>query len=572
MDVSGTVNLKPGETSGRINIIADGSRPGSSPDSLVSSRNLKGVSEITFRAAANIDSQGEISIFSLDKQSGVSGGALAHLKYELVYDKNKDTAHVSTLAFDVVNVISGALTGDLKDITGGLGFDLKGSLASGDLTELSKRVPEINPETVTGNIRSDNLRIDGSLGKNDIRLTGNVILDDIGFAFADESLRVSGLGCTMDVKQYLSGGSGFSFSSRGPCSAAEFARNDIGAIKDLTAGVDINVGGLWRSKELLFSGLSGQFMDGAVSGSLRLSSANGKSEITGSLDGADLNLEKAPKSIAPFDLTGTARSVSADIQGNPGAYRAGITFAINDFTVRSKTGREFKVSGAKSTGPLDLEYLENTPAGGTEAERKIVIKGKGLSYENLSFGEYFIKGGKIDDLLFSLDLGGDWTLGMASRGAGFQVLGMDVHMEEFREHIEIEESGRRGFSGTIEGTGGRFKSVTFPALSADYMFGGDFIDIRKLSAGVSTVGELRTDDFRVEFGAGKGGYPYTIKLKNGVFSGYEDKLKSEGISGTFVVNSPETGKTEWEGTASAGKTDIFSQVVEGSQTDAKPFS
>ncbi len=570
MDVSGIMNLKPGETSGQIKIVTDKSQPGSSPESLVSSRNLKGVSEITFRAADNIDSHGEISIFSLDKQSGVSGGALGSLEYDFAYDKNTDTAHVSTLAFDVINVISGSLAGDLNDVSDGLGFDLKGSLASGDLTELSKRVTEINPQTVTGLIRSDNLRIEGSLGRNDVRLTGNVILDDIGFSFADESLRVSGLGCDMDVKQYLSGGSGFSFSSRGPCSAAEFAWNDIGAIKDLTAGVDINVGGLWRSKELLFSGLNGQFMDGAVSGSLKLSSANGKSELTGRLDGTGLNLEKAPKSIAPFDLTGTARSVSADIQGNPGAYRAGITFAIDDFTVRSKTGREFKVSGARSAGPLDLEYLENTLAGGAETERKIVIKDKGLSYEDLSFGEYFIKNGKVDDLSFSLDLGGDWTLGMASRGAGFQVLGMDVHMEEFREHIEIEESGRRGFSGTIEGTGGRFKSVTFPALTADYMFGGDFIDIRKLSARVSTVGELRTDDFRVEFGAGKGGYPYTIKLKNGVFSGYEDKLKSEGVSGTFVVNNPETSETDWEGTASAGKTDIFSQVVEGLKLTVNP--
>ncbi len=570
MDVSGTVNLKPGETSGRINIIADGSRPGSTSDSLVSSRNLKGVSEITFTAAANIDSQGEISVFSLDRESGVSGGALGSLKYELVYDKDKDTAHVNTLAFDVVNVISGVLAGDLKDITGGLGFDLKGSLAPGDLTELSKRVPEIDPTTVTGNIRSDNLRIDGSLGRNDIRLTGNVILDDIGFAFADESLRVSGLGCAMDVKQYLSGGSGFSFSSRGTCSAGEFAQKDMGSIKNLTAGVDIIFDGLWKSKELLFSDLNGQYMDGAVSGSLRLSSGNGKSGVSGSIMGAGLNLEKAPKSIAPFDLTGTAQSVSADIEGNPGAYRAGITFAINDFTVRSKTGSEFKVSGAKSAGPLDLEYLEYTPAGGTEAERKIVIKDKGLSYENLSFGEYFIKGGRVDDLLFSLDLGGDWTLGMASRGTGFQVLGMDLHLEEFKEHIEIEESGRRGFSGTIEGTGGRFKGVTFPTLSADYVFGGDFIDIRKLSARVSTIGELRTDDFRVGFGAGKGGYPYTIKLNNGTFSGYEDKLKSEGISGTFVVNNPETGKTDWEGGASAEKTDIFSQVVEGLKLRVSP--
>ncbi len=570
MDVEGSVDIKPGETSGRIKIVTDKSQPGSSPDSLVSTRDLRGVSEIAFRAADGIDSHGEISVFSMDKESGAFGGALGSLEYGLVYDNNNDTAHVSSLAFDIVNVISGALTGDLTDISDGLGFDLKGSLASGDLKGLSKQVPEIDPETVTGSIRSDNLSIEGSLGKNDVRLTGNIILDGISFAFTDESLRVSGLGCTMDAKQYLSGGSGFSFRSRGPCSAAEFIQRDFGAVKNLTADVDINTGGLWGHKELRFSGLNGRFMDGAVSGSLRLSSEDGKSGITGSLNGTGLNLGKVPKAIAPFDLTGTAESISADIRGNPGAYRAGITFAINGFTVRSKTGREFKVSGARSTGPLDLEYLESTLAGGAEAEKKIVIKDKGLSYEGLSFGEYFIERGKVDDLSFSLDLGGDWTLGMSSRGAGFQVLGMDVHMEEFKEHIEIKESGRRGFSGSIEGTGGRFKSVNFPELSAEYVFGGDSIDIQKLSAKVSSVGELKTDDFRVEFGAGKGGYPYTIKLNNGVFSGYETKLKSEDITGSFVVNDPSAGKNSWEGTASAAKTDVFSQVVEGLKLTVSP--
>ncbi|MEW6145221.1 MAG: hypothetical protein AB1598_09410 [Thermodesulfobacteriota bacterium] len=575
MDVSGTVNVKPGETSGQVKLVTDKSRPGSAPESFVSSHNLKGVAEITFKAADTIDSHGRISILSGDAVSASSDGKIAALEYGLVYDRSVDTAHISKLSFDILNIICGALGGDVKDVTGGLAIDLEGSASSGDMKQLSKWFPDINAETLAGNIRSDNLSIGGSVGKNDIALTGKFVLDGIGFTYTDESLRVSGLGCEMEVIQHISGKAGFSFTSRGPCSAEEFSEKDAGIIKSLTAGVDIKSAGFWNSIEVSFSNLDGQYMDGTVSGSLNISSRDGKSEIKGNLKGAGLNLERAPKSITPFDLAGTAESVSADIEGNPGMYKAGITFAVNDFTVRSKTGREFKVSKAVSSVPLALEYSESEQDGEAgispgEKARKIIIRDKGLSYENLSFGEYFIEGGKVDELTFSLALGGDWTLGMASRGRGFQVLGIDVHLGEFKEHIDIGVSGRRGFSGTIDGTGGRFKSVDFPALSAEYVFNGNSIDVRKLSARVSTIGELRSDNLRVEFGGEEGGYPYKVILKDGTFSGYGNKLTSEGIAGSFTVNNPKAGTTFWEGTAAAAKSNIFSQVVEGLKLNITP--
>jgi hypothetical protein len=576
MDVSGTVSVKPGETSGRIKIVTDKSRPGSSPESFVSSRNLKGVLEVTFRAADTIDSHGEISVHSHDAGSDSSESKLATLEYGLVYDKSKDTAHVDELSFSAMNVVSGVFRGDVRDVTGGLAIDLDGSASSGDLKPLSKWFPDINAETLAGNIRSDNLRIGGSLGKNDIALTGKFALDGIGFAYMDESLRVSGVSCGVEVTQNISGKSGFSFTSRGQCSADEFFEKDAGVIKSLTAGADVRLGSFWKSKEISFSDLNGKYMGGTVSGSMKISSQEGKSEIKGSLKGESLDLEKAPESIAPFDLAGTAESVSADIEGKTGMYKAGIAFVVNDFTVRLKTGREFKVSKAASSVPLDLEYAENTLDGDKEvsseeaAEKKIIVRDKGLTYENLSFGEYFIEGGKVEDLLFSLELGGDWTLGMTSRGRGFQVLGMDVHMGEFKEHIDIKESGRRGFKGTIDGTGGRFKSVDFPALSAEYVFNGNSIDVQKLGVMVSSIGEFRSGNFRVEFGGEAGGYPYKVLLKDGTFSGYENKLTSEGISGSFTVNNPKTGTKFWEGTAAAAKSSIFSQAVEGLKLNITP--
>ncbi len=292
-------------------------------------------------------------------------------------------------------------------------------------------------------------------------------------------------------------------------------------------------------------------------------------------EGENLNLKKAPKSVAPFDMEGNARSVAADIRGNQGNYNAGISFVVNDFVVRSNTGSEFKVSKAESRGTLGLEYGINAADAGKgdstkEPGRKIIVKDKGLSYENLSFGEYIIKAGKVDDLLFSLDIGGDWTLSTASQGSGFQVLGKDIYLEQFKEHINIEDSGRRGFSGTIDGTGGRFKSVGFPSLSAEYLFSGDFLDIQKLSAQVGSIGELKTDNLSVGFGRQKGGYPYQITLKDGIFSGFDNKLRSEGIAGSFTINNPESGKAEWEGKISAVKTDIFSGILEGLDISVSP--
>lgn len=572
MEVAGAVNVKPGETSGNIRIVADKSQPGSTPGSLVSARNLRGVAEVSFRAAGKIDSSGTVSVISLDGENSSDGGELGKLDYELEYDSEKDTAHVSKLGINVINVVSGVLAGDVKDVTGALSFDLEGRASSGDLKILSARVPDIDPETLTGNIRSDNLRIAGSAGKNDLRLTGKVVLDSIGFSFADKSLRISGLGCGLEVNQHLDGDSGFGFSSRGPCTADEFFQKDIGTIKNSGASAGVENGGDWKKIVFSLSDLSGAYMDGTLSGSLRLSSENGETSLNGTLGGQGLDLGKAPKSILPFDMGGTAGTLSADIEGKPGAYKAGIAFAVNDFTIRSETGREFKVSGARTTTPLELEYTENTVSPSGDAQRKIVIRDKGLSYQNLSFGEYVIESGRVEDLLFTLNPGGDWSLGMASAGAGFQVLGMDTALSRFREHIDIGESGRRGFSGTIEGTDGRFKSISFPSLSAEYVFNGDTMRISKLKAEVSPTGELRTDDLSIGFGRGEGGYPYSISLKDGTFSGYEGNLTADGIAGSFTVNNPEAGQTFWGGTASVAKADIFSGIVEGLRLDVAPLT
>jgi hypothetical protein len=480
------------------------------------------------------------------------------------------------LDFDVMDVLRGRFAGDVDDVTGALAFDLSGSAAAGDLKQLSKWIPNMNAEKLTGTLKSDDLKIGGSLKKGDLGLRGDIVLAGVGFSYNDHDFEITGLGCSLNLKQDLSGKSGFSFESGGACSANRLFQKDMGDIDNISAAVGMEARDGWTNRQLSISGLNSIYMGGKVSGSLGVIEKNGKGEVKGTLNGENLDLKLAPKSIAPFDLEGKARSVSADIEGSHDNYKAGISFVVNDFVMKSKSGSEFKVSKAASNGALDVEYRvsaeEKSGDSINEPARKIIIKAKGPSYENLSFGEYLINAGEVDDLLFSLDIGGDWTLSTASQGSGFQVPGKDVYLEWFKEHIDIEDSGRRGFRGTIDGTGGKFKSLEFPSLSAEYLFSGQFVDIQKLGAQVGSIGELKTNDLRIVFGDQKGGYPYQITLKDGIFSGFGDKLRSEGISASFIVNNPETSKTEWEGKITTLKTDIFSEILEGLNVAVSPSS
>jgi hypothetical protein len=576
MDVEGTINVLPGETSGKVKIATDKIRAGRFSESITSARNIKGVTRLKFKIAKDIEAEGDIAIRADDKGSDVLKEPLGILNFELKYDKKDDSATVDALNFNILDEINGEFKGDVDDVTGAIVFNLSGSAAARDLKQLSKRIPYLNAEKLTGTLKSDDLKIDGSLKKGDLWFKGDIAFAGVSFAY-DKDFEIAGLGCGFNLKQGLSGKSGYSFTSRGSCSADRLFYKDTGDIKSISATVGMEAVNGWKERKLSLSDIKSLFMGGRVSGYFEASDKDGQNEVAGILSGENLDLKRAPESVVPFDVKGDARSVTADFKGRDDNYKARISFDVRDFGVKSGSGSEFRVSKALSNGVLDFEYTAgavehkgnsvNEPA---EKIRKIFVKAKGPSYENLSFGECLIKEGRIDDLLFTLDIGGEWTVSSASEGRGFEVRGNDVHLERFREHIDIEDSGRRGFSGTIDGTGGRFKSVEFPSLSAEYLFSGEFVDVQKLRVQVGSIGELKTDDLRIGFGDSKGGYPYNATLKDGVFSGFDNILRSEGISASLVVNNPEAAGMKWKGEVTAPKTDVFSGRLENLKVKVIP--
>ncbi len=572
MGFKGTVNLLPGETTGELKIVIDDINDDLFPEVLELPGDLKGVSELSFKISEGLEVRGDITIESRSKQITAP---FASVKYGLRYDSTGNTAYLDTLDFDLMDAFQGSFSGTVEDVTGETDFNIVGRAGTDNLKEVVKWVPAINENELSGSIKGENLKIEGSRKNNDIALKGEIVLDRINFSDKDGRFKAHALDCRLKIKEALSGRTDLSFSTRGVCSVETFFWEEIGELTGVNGNVEIKPDADRKNYETMFSGIKGRYMDGRIAGVFEIIPGDGETEIRGKLDGEDLNLEKTPKNIAPLNMEGSAQSVSAEFRGKGGNYNADISFKVVDFLITSKAGREFRVAEAETGELVRFEFISPEDDGNKgvsvpDGQRKMAVKDRGLSYEGLSFDQYFIKSGTVDELNFSLNHGGDWAFDMSSSGRGFEVTGKEISLERFREHLDIENSGREGFSGTIEGESGRFKGVEFPSLSAEYKYRGDSIDIKKLRAGVGAIGEFTTDKFGVTFGRQTGGYPYKIAFADADFSGFDGELKSRGISGNFILNAPGSGKKEWEGNVKVENTDIFSQSLTGVGFGALP--
>ena len=575
--INGTIVVYSQKTSGDLILQLDKINAAPISSILGGSEELKALSQLSFEISELVEAKGQITINS---NKGIySKSPLAIFNYDLKYDKAKDTANLNFLDFEVSHILKGSFSGDIEKVTDELIFNLTGNTETLNINDFIVKMLGDNKNILSGNLNTKNLKVSGSKTKDDIRLSGDVILS--GFKFNSEkedTPSVNNLDCELDFKQNLNVSSSFSFSSLGKCSVEEFFWDKTGEVKDITARADISSKNKWTDNKITLSALTSKYMDGSVTGSLNfiLASgfAGGITKVSGNLEGQNLNLKKIPKTIIPVNMEGDAQTATAKFEGGSSNYKAFISLNLKDFVLKSNKGREIKISQVKTSNLIDFEYVSQDIKMGesrTSTKDKIIINGKGLKYKALSFEEYFIDRGNVEDLAFLLDLGEDrWKLNMSSEGSDFSVLGHEISLEQFKESLSIENSGREGFKGKVYGTNGRYKSVDFPSLSWDYNFINDRIVVSNVSTQVSTLGEFKTDNLYIHMGEQVGGYPYRIEFDDASFIGFEDKLKSEGIHGNFIINRPESSDQEWDGTVTIKKTSILSAVIDNISNNITP--
>lgn len=577
LGVNGSVNISSERTTGELNLSVDKINIAAASSLLGDSENLKAQTKVSFEVSDLITLKG---LLTFDAHKGIfSEKPFAEILYDLNYDKVVDTATVNTFDFQVNDLIKGSFSGDVEKVIKETVFNLSGEIDSLDLRDLIVRIFNDDYGILSGELSTENLKINGSRKKDDIQLSGDAQLSDFKFNSENETgPSIDDLDCNLEVNQSLNSSSSFSLASTGNCTSQEFSWDRTGEVQNISARVNLDSKDKWKDNKISLSNIKSQFMDGSAGGTLNFflsqGFGGGISKISGNISGSNLNLEKTPRSIIPANIAGNAVSASAEFEGGASNYDADISIQIDNFLLKSNQGREFRVSTLQTSESVDFKYqsLASEEDASTETQAdEITILGKGVSYEQLSFEEYRIGKGTVKDAAFLLELGNDrWSLNMSSKGTDFHILGHDVTLEKFSESLSIDNSGREGFKGSIQGEGGRYKSTNFPNLSWDYNFINDRIIVSDLSAQISTLGQFKTDALYINVGQQVGGYPYKINFEEATFSGFEDKLRSEGIKGQITVNRPGTADKDWHGKVNIKKTTIVSAVIDNISNTITP--
>lgn len=574
IELDGTVLMSSDKPAGELMFRIEEIDTSSFSSMLNGSKSLQAKGKLNFNVSDLISIDGNLVVNST---KGVfSEKSFAEFVYDLNYDKTSDTAKLNTLDFKVDDLVEGTFSGEVKEVIKQTVFNLTGDLDTLDLNHIMVKLFGNDRGILSGEFNSKDLKLSGSREKNSIQLTGNALLT--GFKYSSDNEggpSVSDVDCNLRVNQKFSGETSFPLSASGKCTAGEFNWDMTGIINDISAGVNLNSKNNWQDNTITLSSINSVYMDGSAGGTLTFllteGFGGGISTIKGNISGSNLNLEKTPKTIIPANIAGLANSAGARFEGGSGNYKADIALDVNNFLLKSNQGREFRVSKLKTADTVDFEYQSEANDTENSTQDDILIKGKDISYQQLSFEEYNIQSGTINDIDFLLELGNDkWKLDMSSNGSDFSILGHDVSLQQFSESLQIENSGREGFSGTVKGIGGRYKSTEFPDLSWEYNFIGDRVIVSNVTTQISTLGQFKTDELFVNIGNQVGGYPYRINFTDATFSGFEGKLNSSGIRGEIEINRPGTSKHDWQGNVFVKNTKIVSAEIENISNSITP--
>jgi len=562
LDMKGAVHAGSDITSGVLDINTKDLALGNKNLLKNKDSSLEANARVNFELSDVFHAYGLMSVKPEDKRVTSTESAFM-IDYDLTYNPSLKTATLDKLDMNINGLMEGKFSGSADVKEGDVIVNINGSAEARDLRVLKKMVPSLSQDEISGSAKARDLKISGSGKKREFTLKGEVLTRDLSYTKTKDDLGVSGLNCDLSINQALGIGGSFPMTSTGKCTADKFNWIKTGTIEDISSDVKISATENWSKTGISLSGLNGSYMDGKLTGSMGFDLSGESFKLSGLLTGQNLNLIEIPKSVIPFDMEGTAESATAEFEGGSGTYDADISFTAKDVILSLSKGRAFRVSEVQSEQNLEFKFVSGDEATNTERGTKetITIKNKGLRYENLTFGDYLVKNGQVKEVAFSLILGNDWTLNMASTGSDFEVLGKGISLSRFNESFSIENSGRDGFSGHVTGEGGKFKAIEFPSVEWDYKYLGNFIELSGVKADIGTIGSFETDNLTLRMGA-EGGYPFVSRFTDSVFTGLDGKVTSNTIAGDFTINDPNSDMIDWEGHILATKLEVLSQPVD----------
>ncbi len=534
-------------------------------------------SDIKFEVSENIISHGLVNFTSRTEGSNLSG----KLEYDLTYRKSTDTAFFKSVNFGMDNLFLSSFTGSIEKVTKECNISLVGETGDIKIEEVPRLVTALSNLEFSGAARADDIKLIGSKAGKNISLYGNVLLNQLSVRDKNRGFEINGINGEVHSKNTFHDNAGVVFSASGVFSFKN-ALTKIGKFNEGKGKVEfIDDKGL-KKKRLDFSSLKGSFLDGMISGDVRFEFLDVKNLVSGNLAASDMRLEKIPETFISTGLEGKLERVNVKFMSEDmKEYDTALSFSIRDFKLAAgRRGGGIGVSRVESLEPLRFKLVSESLSNGVHDQvhtgrekesremvsgnenSRIYIEGKGISYENLSYGEFLIARGNITGLRFNLYENSYWGMNLSSTGSRFQVTDRDVHLNEFRLDISAEKDAVLVISGGLKGTDGRYGEASFPKLSTNFDFSNNLLRLTSLKSQLGSYGDLHAEGVNIVFGDGKESAPYEIRFREGSFSGLGGRLKSEGIEAELLIQTMEDQKTKLNGNVHVSRADIVSQPLE----------
>ncbi|MBI2487900.1 MAG: hypothetical protein HYW01_13355 [Deltaproteobacteria bacterium] len=531
-------------------------------------------SDLKVQISNNITSQGTFNFVSSEKSSQKSPVLSGKLEYDLAYDKLVDRAFIKSANLNIEKLIQLSVSGSIEKLRKEGVFNLKVMTDGIKLENIPELFPDLSHFTFSGEVETSNIKITGSRIDKDISLSGRTVLREVGINDKKNDFKINGLKGSLDFEKTFDNQTSSNISADGNFSLKSISTK-IGELTGVLGNIELSTDGNGSDKKINLSSLKASFLEGQLSGDIVFRFLDGKRTLEGSLEGKNLSLNKIPENNIFTDFEGNIEELRAKfISENMNDFIADLSLTIRDFKLVAGEKGIIEISRAKSLEPLEIKFSlkaenpeletenfnqnQNSDSKETLENRgnRISVQSKGVYFENLSYNEFSIKKGTIDELLFKLLENKNWSLNIGSVGSEFQIADRDVYLKQFQLDIDTAKNGGVVIWGNLKGKEGGYGEISFPSLSSDFKFNDKLLQLTNLKTQLENYGELETKELNILFAESE---HYNISFSQGDFSGFDEKLKSVGIKGELVFYTGDNDKTSWDGNIFIEKTNISSQ-------------
>ncbi|HEX3035354.1 MAG TPA: hypothetical protein VHT73_09500 [Thermodesulfobacteriota bacterium] len=526
-------------------------------------------SDFLFLVGDKITSQGVINFRPAGDGNGrdyLSGMA----QYDIAYNRSDDTVFVQSAIINMDKLLQVSLAGRIEDIRTERLFDLKGVVDNIKLKNISELLDGVSPVQFSGDVKPIQLKVIGSEEDRNVSLNGKIILSGVDIKGEKDGFQVNELQGEFDFNKTFHGGVLDELSAQGNFSSPSM-RTEIGELNKVSGKIEFAAADS-EDKTLTVSSIKASFLDGTIFGDARFKTLNGEKSLEGKLRGQGINLEEIPKNYVPVVLGGSLETIKAEFTSKGlEEFSSDLSFSLRDLRLKLGEKEIIELSGAKTTDSFKVQFAsdkvgegnrhlnesQNGDSGGTSSQsrNRLTVEGEGLYLEGLLYSGLILQRANVNELLFKLGENNRWALDLSGSGSRFRMPDSEISLNQFRTEIHSEKEEQLSVSGSISGTDGEFRGTSFPHLSSEFSYKGDLLKLTDLRTQISDYGQLEIGEIKVRFEEQENGVPYTIAFSGGSFSGFDQKIKSEGIRGELLFYNGRE-KPHLKGSVFINETDI----------------